>query len=162
SNYFTFSPDIEVNAGAIGNINLSGRADVKGSLSGGGTFNIFSPSTLGAEGRVYLDGASAGCTGTVNLSGGGFGRIAFRRNGGAFNGFDNARVNLDDISVPTANGSGGNPSALGSLSGTANSRFSGAYLGGATTLDIGGLGLDSSFDGVLANGGTGVTHLVKS
>lgn len=155
SNYLTLTPDFEVDAGATGNINFSERCDFEGSLSGGGTFNIFSPSTLGTEGRVYLSGASAKCTGTVNLSGGGNGRIAFVSNGGSFNGFDGARVHLDGVSIFTRNNSGGNTYGLGSLSGTANSRIVGPYYAGSATWNVGGLGDDSEFAGVISNGTTG-------
>lgn len=163
-NYLTLTPNISVDAGATGHLILSQRVNLQGSLSGGGNFNIFSPSTLGTEGRVYLDGASAGCSGTVNLMGGGSGRIAFRTNGGSFNGFNNARVNLDGIAVFTTNNSGGNTHAIGSLSGNATSIFAGAYNAGAgaTTLNIGGLGLDSVFDGVIRNGNSAITHIIKS
>ena len=87
SSYFSLNPNVQVDAGSTGNINLSQRSELNGSLSGGGTFNIFSPSNLGTEGRVYFDGASAGCTGQVNLSGGATspgngGRMVFRANGG--------------------------------------------------------------------------------
>ncbi len=158
----TLMPNIVVDQDATGNLILSQRVNVKGSLSGGGTFNIFSPSTLGTEGRVYLDGASAGCTGTVNLIGGGTGRIAFRSVGGSFNGFNNARVHLDGITVFTSNNSSGNTHAIGSLSGDASSAFAGNYnAAGATTLNIGGLGLDSDFDGAIRDG-LSPTHIVKS
>ena len=160
----TLNPNIVVDAGAVGNLTLSQRVNVRGSLSGGGTFNIFSPSTAGTEGRVYLDGSSAGCTGVVNLSGGGSGRIAFRTNGGAFNGFNSARVHLSGISVYTTNNSFGNTHAIGSLSGESNATFAGAYNAGAgaTTLNIGGLGLDSVFAGLIRDGDTAITAVTKS
>lgn len=162
SNYFTFTPNIEVSTGAVGNVNFSDRCDFNGSLSGGGTFNIFSPSALGTEGRVYFNGASAGCTGNVNLSGGGSGRIAFITNGGSFNGFGSARVNLDGISIFTRNNSGGNTYGIGSLSGTANAHIVGPYYAGSATWNVGGLGLDSEFAGVISNGPTGLqNHLNK-
>ena len=162
SNYFTLAPNIAVNAGAVGNVIFSSRCDFTGSLSGGGTFNIFSPSNLGTEGRVYFSGASAGCTGNVNLSGGGSGRIAFMSNGGSFNGFGNARVHLDGISIFTRNNSGGNSYDIGSLGGTANSRIVGPYYAGSATWNVGGLGDDSEFAGVISNGTTGqLNHLNK-
>jgi autotransporter-associated beta strand protein len=158
----TLNPAIVVDEGATGNLVLSQRVNLRGSLSGSGTFNIFSPSNLGAEGRVYLDGASAGCTGIVNLIGGGSGRIAFRAVGGAFNGFNNARLHLDGINVFTGNNSGGNTYAIGALSGNASSAFSGNYnSAGATTLNLGGLGVDTVFDGTIRDG-LSQTHLIKS
>lgn len=166
SSYLTISPDIKVAAGAVGNINLAQRADLNGSLSGGGTFNIFSPSTLGTEGRVYLNGTTVGCTGTVNLSGGATapgnaGRIAFKSVAGSFNGFDNARVNLSGIDLFTSNGSGGNIHAIGRLGGDANSRMRGSYSGGTTTWAVGGLGGDSTYAGEIMNG-TSTTSLTKT
>ncbi|RYD17716.1 MAG: hypothetical protein EOP88_25125, partial [Verrucomicrobiaceae bacterium] len=156
------NPNIQVDAGSTGNINLSQRAELNGSLSGGGTFNIFSPSNTGTEGRVYLDGASAGCTGTVNLSGGASapgngGRVAFRANGGSFNGFGSARVNLAGIDLFTTNNSGGNTYAIGQLTGDANSRLRSNYLngGGATTWSIGGLNTSTTFAGVIMDGTRG-------
>ena len=167
--YFTLSPDLQVESGATGNINFSQRADVEGSLSGGGTFNIFSPSTLGTEGRVYLKGASAGCTGNVNLSGGATapgngGRISFKANGGSFNGFPNARVHLSGIDLFTANHSSGNTYQVGELSGDANSRLRGNHLpgGGATIWSVGGLGTDATFDGAVLDGLTSITHFDKA
>ncbi len=167
SDYFTLSPDIEVNAGAVGNLNLSSRINLEGSLSGGGVFNIFSPSTLGFEGRAYLDGASAGCTGTVNLSGGATapgngGRIAFRALSGSFNGFPSARVHLAGIDLFTSNYSSGNTYSFGQLSGDANSRIRGAYNpSGATTLSIGHLDTDSEFAGTITEGNGSTTILSK-
>ncbi|GAA5118826.1 autotransporter-associated beta strand repeat-containing protein [Luteolibacter yonseiensis] len=168
------NPNIQVDAGSVGNINLSQRVELNGSLSGGGIFNIFSPSNLGTEGRVYLDGASAGCTGTVNLSGGATspgnaGRIAFRANGGSFNGFGSARVNLSGIDLFTTNNSGGNTYPIGQLGGDANSRLRSNYLngGGATTWSVGGLGTSSTFagaimDGTRADGSNSPTLLTKT
>ena len=155
SNYFTLTPDFEVEAGAVGNINFSERCDYEGSFSGGGTFNIFSPFTLGTEGRVYLSGASADCTGTVNLSGGGNRRIAFKSNGGSFNGFGNARVHLDGVRIYTRNNSGGNTYDIGALSGSADARIIGPYYAGSATWNVGVLGDDTEFAGVISNGTTG-------
>lgn len=169
THYFTLNPNIHVDTGATGNINLSQRAELNGSLSGGGTFNIFSPSTLGAEGRVYFDGASAGCTGNVNLSGGASspgngGRVAFRANGGAFNGFGNARVNLEGIDLFTTNNSSGNTYAIGTLNGDENSRLRSNYLngGGATTWLVGGLDEEALFAGEIMDGITSISHFDKS
>ncbi len=167
SNYLTLTPDISVDAGATGNIVLSQRVELKGALSGGGTFNIFSPSTLGAEGRAYLDGASAGCTGTVNLSGGASaqgagGRIALRALTGAFNGFPSARVHLSGIDLFTQNYSGGNTYSFGRLSGDSSSRIRGAYNNsGVTTLSVGHLGIDSDFAGTITDGSPSATVLEK-
>jgi autotransporter-associated beta strand protein len=162
----TLNPAIEVAAGAVGNLTLSQRVNLKGALSGGGTFNIFSPSNLGTEGRVYLDGASAGCTGTVNLSGGATapgnaGRISFRANGGSFNGFGSARVNLSGIDLFTTNNSGGNTYGIGQLSGDANARLRSNYVGGSTTWSVGGLNTSSTFAGGIMDG-TAVTNLTKT
>ncbi len=166
STTLSLNPNIQVDAGSTGNINLSQRAELNGSLSGGGVFNIFSPSNLGTEGRVYLDGASAGCSGTVNLSGGASapgnaGRIAFRANGGSFNGFGSARVKLSGIDLFTGNSSGGNTYAIGQLAGDANSRLRGSYLGGATTWSVGGLNTSSTFDGSIVDG-TSLTNVTKA
>ncbi len=169
SSYFVLGPNIQVDFGAIGNINLSQRAELNGSLSGGGTFNIYSPSTLGTEGRVYFDGASAGCSGTVNLSGGALapgagGRVVFRINdtGSAFNGFGSARVNLFGIDLFNGNNSAGNVYPVGELGGDANSRMRGNYLngGGATTWSVGGLNTNSTFTGAIMDG-VGLTQLAK-
>ncbi len=163
----TLNPAIEVATGAVGNITLSQRVNLKGALSGGGTFNIFSPSNLGTEGRVYLDGASAGCTGNVNLSGGATapgnaGRISFRKNdGGAFNGFGSARVNLSGIDIFTTNNSGGNTYDIGQLSGDAYARLRSNYVGGSTTWAIGGLNTSSTFAGTIMDG-TALTNLTKA
>lgn len=157
--YFTLNPNVQVDAGATGNINLSQRSELNGSLSGGGTFNLFSPSNLGTEGRVYFDGASAGCTGQVNLSGGATspgnaGRMAFRANGGSFNGFGNAKVNLSGLDLFTTNNSAGNTYTLGELSGDANSRLRSNYLngGGATTWSVGSRNTSTTFAGVIMDG----------
>ncbi len=167
SDYFTLAPDIEVDAGATGNLELSSRCTLSGSLSGGGTFNIFSPSTLGTEGRAYLDGASAGCTGSVNLSGGATapgngGRIAFRALSGNFDGFPSARVNLAGIDLFTQNYSFGNTYSFGELSGDANSRIRGAYNdSGVTALTAGQLGTDSEFAGTISDGMPSATEFSK-
>ncbi|NQX02976.1 autotransporter-associated beta strand repeat-containing protein, partial [bacterium] len=169
SSYFGLNPNVQVDAGSTGNINLSQRSELNGSLSGGGTFNIFSPSNLGTEGRVYFDGASAGCTGQVNLSGGATspgngGRMAFRANGGSFNGFGSAKVNLAGLDLFTTNNSGGNIYALGELSGDANSRLRSNYLagGGATTWSIGSLNTSTQFAGVIMDGIVGISNLTKT
>ncbi|MBK1834172.1 autotransporter-associated beta strand repeat-containing protein [Roseibacillus ishigakijimensis] len=152
SSYFTLSPNLVVEEGAIGRINFSDRCDFEGSLSGGGTFEIFSPSASGTEGRVYFEGSASGATGQVLLSGGGYGRIALVTNGGSFTGFPNAAVHLDGISLFTRNNSSGNSYGLGSLSGTADSRLVGSYYAGPATWNVGSLGLDSEFAGVISNG----------
>ncbi len=159
SSYFGLNPNVQVDAGSTGNINLSQRSELNGSLSGGGTFNIFSPSNLGSEGRVYFDGASAGCTGQVNLSGGATspgngGRMAFRANGGSFNGFGSAKLNLTGLDLFTTNNSGGNTYALGELAGDVNSRLRGNYLngGGPTTWSIGSRNTSATFAGVIMDG----------
>ncbi len=172
--YFSLNPNVQVDAGSTGNINLSQRAELNGSLSGGGTFNIFSPSNLGTEGRVYFDGASAGCTGQVNLSGGASspgngGRMAFRANGGSFNGFGSAKVNLTGLDLFTTNNSGGNTYAFGELAGNANSRLRGNYLngGGPTTWSVGSRNTSATFAGVIMDGtredgSNSPTNLTKS
>lgn len=172
STTLTINPNLQVNAGAVGNLNLSQRVEINGSLSGGGTFNIFSPSNLGTEGRVYFDGASSGCTGIVNLSGGATapgngGRAAFRINdvGSAFNGFGSATLNLTGIDLFTGNNSGGNTYPVGALNGDANSRLRSNYVtgGGATTWTIGGLNTSTTFAGAIMNGVNGAaTHVTKT
>ncbi|MEX1048893.1 MAG: autotransporter-associated beta strand repeat-containing protein [Akkermansiaceae bacterium] len=159
TNAIPFNQNFQVDAGSTGNINLSQRSELNGSLSGGGTFNIFSPSNLGTEGRVYFDGASAGCTGQVNLSGGATslgngGRMVFRANGGSFNGFGSARVALSGLDLFTTNNSSGNTYALGELSGDTNSRLRSNYLngGGATTWTIGARNTNATFAGVIMDG----------
>ena len=165
--YYTLSPNLIVDEGAVGNINLSNRIDIDGSFSGGGTFNIDSPSTLGFEGRAYLRGTSAGCTGFVNLSGGATspgngGRIVFSDNPGDFNGFPNARLNLAGIDLFNGNNSGGNTYGIGTLSGDSSSRLRGAYLGGTTTWQVGSLNEDSEFAGLILDGTSGITALDKN
>ncbi len=174
SSYFTLAPNIHVDSGAVGNINLSKRVELNGALSGGGTFNIFSPSNLGAEGRAYLDGASPAFTGTANLSGGATapgnaGRIAFRASGGSFNGLGNARVHLSGIDLYTSNIGAGSTYAIGQLSGDANSRLKSNYTdaGGATTWSVGGLGTSSTFAGTIMDGtklnlSNSITNLTKT
>ncbi|MES2476549.1 MAG: autotransporter-associated beta strand repeat-containing protein [Verrucomicrobiota bacterium] len=163
SNYLTISPDIKVSTGAVGNLNLAQRADLNGSLSGGGTFNISSASTIN---RVYFKGASANCTGTINLYGINGGSMNFYANGGNFNGFDNGRLNLYGVRVFTHNNGPGNTYAIGSLSGDAAAVFEGSDYAGPTTLNVGSLGLNTTFAGALKNGSDGtntiLTHLIKS
>ncbi|MBB5350570.1 autotransporter-associated beta strand protein [Haloferula luteola] len=167
SNYLTLTPDIVVNTGAVGNLQLSPRITLTGSLSGGGTFNIHSPSTLGTEGRAYLDGASAGCTGTVHITGGATapgngGRIALRALSGDFNGFPSARVHLSGIDLYTQNYSGGNTYEFGQLTTDSSSRLQGAYnASGTTTLSVGHLGSDSEIAGIIQDGAASTTALSK-
>lgn len=155
----SLNPNIQVDAGAVGNINLSQRVNLNGSLSGGGTFNIYSPTTIG---RVYLKGASAGCTGVINLYGINGGSMNFYANGGSFNGFNSGRVNLYGLTLYTHNNSAGNTYGIGSLSGDSTSVFAGSDYAGPTTLSIGGLGLDSTFAGSIRNGTDGTSTILTS
>jgi autotransporter-associated beta strand protein len=141
-----------VNVPSTGTLNLSPRMTLNG-LSGGGVLN------LNVSGTPFnyenFDGSGYGAfTGTLNITGTTAGaQLTLDFNGGAFDGvLSNAVLNLDNVTAIGRHNSTGNSWSIGALNGTASSSLGGSGFGGAETVTIGGLNLDSAFAGSILNG----------
>jgi len=142
-NYLTLANPLLVPDGDTATINLGNSISLTGILTGNGTLNLDVQSGGATE---QFKGNTSAFTGTVNLLGSGGVRLV--ANGGASSGFNNA---LMTINVPVTMGfydnSGGNTYYFGSLAGTNASVALYVYYGGAPTVQIGALNLDSTFAG---------------
>ena len=122
-------------------------------ISGAGTLT-FSGLT---SGRVFtFSGNMSGFTGTVDLGANG-GQFRFN-SGGGNNALGNASAtfNLGSSTGSLVNRNGGVTISLGALSGGSSTTLSGRSNGSgstSTTYSIGGLGVDTTFAGIIANGG---------
>jgi autotransporter-associated beta strand protein len=142
-NYLTLANPLVVPTGSTGNINLGDSINLTGALTGGGTLNL----TVQNGGATdQFKGVGSAFTGTLNLLGSG--GMLFVANGGAFSGFNNA---LTTINAPVTLGfhdnSGGNTYYFGGLAGNNSAAaFYGEY-GGAPTMQVGALNLNTTFAG---------------
>lgn len=142
-----------------------------GGLTGSGTITLISRFgganvTSGANGFRLVAG-NGGFTGTINLQSGTASTVnsfAAYFNGGGFDGnFSGATVNMSNYArIGGVNNSGGNTMTIGALSGDSTTILAGADYAGTHTYNIGGKNLDTSFDGIVANGSAGNANLIKS
>ncbi|MGC3991194.1 MAG: autotransporter-associated beta strand repeat-containing protein [Chthoniobacteraceae bacterium] len=146
---------IVVAAGTSGTVNMGNRMSIGGSASGGGTLNLNINTTVS---RDDLTGAFSGFSGTLNLLGSGGVRLFI--NGGNFDNFGGARVNVGSgvILYPQTN-SGGNTITLGELSGAGT--LSGGSAG-AVVWSVGGSNTSSTFSGTIQNNGSVAAGLTKT
>jgi len=140
-----------VPSGETGTLNLSPRVTLNG-LSGGGTLN------LNVSGTVFnydrLAGSHSGFNGALNITGTVPGAVlSLYFNGGAFDGnLGNATVHLDNVTILGRHNSTGNTLTLGALTGTASAALGGSGYAGNETITVGGLGLNTTYGGSIANG----------
>jgi autotransporter-associated beta strand protein len=125
SNYFFWNLIVPTNS--TGTLNGDGRCFLNGTLTGGGTLNLYVPYV-----RMELDGSWAAFTGRINAS-----NSDFRFNN--LSGLPNAALNLNGNTGYCLNGS----LVVGELSGNASS-----YLN-STAWTVGGRNTDATFAGVI-------------
>ena len=150
-----------VNVPTTGTLNLSPRMTLNG-ISGGGVLN------LSVSGTPFnyenLNGAAySGFTGTLNVTGTVAGALLTANfNGGSFDGnLSGMLFNLDNVTLQGRHNSSGNTLTIGALSGTATSSLGGSGYAGNETIVIGGLNLNTTFAGSIANG-VAVTTVSKT
>ena len=151
---------VVVPEGESGTVSFSPRMALS-SVSGAGELTLKIPGTSFVYDR--LNGAYAGFTGTLNVTGLVAGALlTLEHNGGAFDGnLGGARVRLDNVTLQGRNNSGGNTVAFGTLSGSASAHLAGSGYAGGHTYTVGALNQDSAFDGTISDGVT-QTSLNKS
>ncbi len=147
ANNADFNTPLFVGAGQTGTLLLTERTVIDGALTGSGTLNVSATSTIA---RDYWDGSAANFKGTINVYGGK--RIDLRSNGGAFDSFTNATLNIDNAEVGGYNYSTGKTFYIGALSGTATAILTGSVYGGSGTFVVGSKNLDTTFAGTIRNG----------
>jgi autotransporter-associated beta strand protein len=147
TNTLSQSAGIHIPAGNLARVNTGARFSLSGSLTGDGDFdyNVQTPFS-----RVDMKGATSAFAGDLNFTGSGGVRLFF--NGGSFNGFDNAHVNVDDtVSLQPQTNSGGNTCNIGALSGSGT--LSGGTAG-AVGYVIGGSNMRTTFSGDITGNAT--------
>jgi len=142
-NTFTLGAPLDIPSGQSAQLNTGNRFNWTGALTGSGTLNMAVQTTVT---RVDMKGSASGFAGNLNFTNSGGVRLVI--NGGSFDNFGNARVNLDgSVSLQPQTNSGGNTIPIGSLSGTSAAAALGTGTAGSPTWQIGGLNLTSSFAG---------------
>ncbi len=154
--------DLVVPTGFTGTLNCDSRCSIRGTLSGGGTLNLYIPDT-----RTGIDGDWSAFTGQINAS--------TDANGGEFrigNSYSptglplaamNLAANVNLRYVGTVDTGAGSKVALGSLNGAAGSILQGGPTTGRTfTWEIGQGNTDSVFQGAISEQAAGcITALTK-
>ena len=166
SSYDNLTAALVVPTGATATLNADARVDIYGTLSGGGTLNLFIPSN-----RTSIFSNCAAFTGVLNaLTASGYAELRMSQ---AYNpsGFPNTTVNLGENVVAVFTGNinqgAGTTIPIGALAGAATSRllggpdFAGARL---VTYRIGGTGADTVFAGRILeqNAAVNNTSIVKT
>jgi autotransporter-associated beta strand protein len=127
-----------------------------GNIGGtGSTVNFNMVGTAGLVTSLDRDWALGGAPAVVNFKGTTVGtqaQVRMRINGGSFGGFGAVPITLDNTLLFTNTNSGGNPLALGSLTGNATSTLQGGAAGTVVSYQIGGLNTDTVFAGNVTTG----------
>jgi fibronectin-binding autotransporter adhesin len=149
--YFVGPWNLNVPAGATGQLRLSGRGTITGSLTGSGTLTVWIPFV-----RMHFNGNWSAFTGRINVTG-----AEFRVNNTA--GYGNAHVDLADGVLMYSRTTSGATIPIGALSGSTGAVVSagfGSSLGAqnAVTWRVGTRNTDATFAGVIQ----GTTVLVKT
>jgi len=141
-----------VDEGDTATINLSAKTALGGGL-GGGTVNIKAKGTAGGTSGNYFNGAWSGFTGVLNVTGTVAGaQCDLNINGGGFDNFGAAVLNLDYVKMQSRHNSGGNTIAIGALNGTATATLGGSGYAGGATYEIGARNEACVFSGALTDG----------
>ncbi|WP_052572787.1 autotransporter-associated beta strand repeat-containing protein [Haloferula sp. BvORR071] len=143
-----------VPTGASGRLNADGRCSLTGSLTGGGTFDYYTPYV-----RTDLKGNWSAFSGRINVLGGGDG--GEMRISNTF-GYGAAAISAGADCYIYYNVSSSSPTLdIGELSGGASSGLGGGPTAGRTvTWRVGGKNTDATFEGAIVNG-TGTTAVTK-
>lgn len=153
--------NMDVPSGATGTLEVDARCDLKGKLTGGGTFRFRLPS--GAI-RASILGDWSGFSGTVEATAIS-GSAEFRLYNG--NGLPAAALSLGNgvtaLWPGGLNTGTGTFVSFGELSGTASSTLMGGTVGGRQiTYRVGGRGTDATFAGTISEQTNGLTNLIKT
>ena len=156
--------NLDVPSGATGTLELDARCDLRGKLTGAGTFRYKLPS--GAI-RASIHGDWSGFSGTVEataISGSADFRISPDYN---WPGLPAAALSLGNGITTYWSGNlntgSGTFVSFGELSGTASSTLKGGSIGGRQiTYRVGGRGTDATFAGTISEQANGLTNLIKT
>ncbi len=156
--------NLNVPSGATGTLELDARCDLRGKLTGAGTFRYKLPS--GAI-RTSIHGDWSGFSGTVEataISGSAEFRISPDYN---WPGLPAAALSLGNGITAywsgNLNSGSGTFVSFGELSGTASSTLKGGTVGGRQiTYRVGGRGTDATFAGTISEQTNGLTNLIKT
>ena len=133
-------------------VNLSARTALGGG-AGSGTVNLMIKGTAPDTSGDYLTGSWSGFSGTLNITGVvPNAQTGLNINGGGFDNFGAATVNLDAIKMQSRHNSSGNIIAIGALNGTSAAWLAGSSYAGGATYSIGGKNEDCVFSGTLSDG----------
>ncbi len=133
----------DVPAGNSATIATGNRVVLSGAVTGAGTLTYLVQTTVT---RANFKGPMAAFTGDLNFTGSGGVRLFF--NGGAFNGFDGASVDIGgSVSLQPHTNSGGNIFNIGALSGTSTTANLSGGDAGTATIIVGGNGESTSYAG---------------
>ncbi|MEQ1859288.1 MAG: autotransporter-associated beta strand repeat-containing protein [Chthoniobacteraceae bacterium] len=150
----TLTPVIDIPAGNAATINSGNRFSLNGALTGAGTLNYNVQTTVS---RADLKGATAAFSGRINFTNSGGVRLFF--NGGSFNGFDDASVDVGgSVSLQPQTNSGGNTCNIAALSSASASANLAGGTAGAVAYVVGSNGNSTTFAGAI----TGNAALAKT
>ncbi len=147
----TLSAGINVDEGDSATLNSGNRLNLTGALTGAGNLDFNVQTTVS---RFELKGATAAFAGRINFINSGGVRLFF--NGGSFNGFDNAWVDLGgSVSLqPQTNSAPGNTLNIKTLSGSsANANLAGGTAG-AVAYVVGSGNQSTTFAGSITGNAT--------
>ena len=146
----TLSAPIDVPAGHAATLNSGNRLALSGALTGAGTLNCRVQTTVN---RFDFSNATAAFAGNLNFTNSGGVRLFF--NGGSFNGFDAASVDVGgNVSLQPQTNSGGNTLNIGALSGSSSTASLAGGTAGAVAYLIGANGADTTFAGAITGNAT--------
>jgi rhamnogalacturonan endolyase len=161
ADYDSESWNINIPAGSTGNINADSRIDMHGTVTGGGTLNLYVPwirTTLWGNWGNFLGQLNV----TTNTSTGGDFRMANS------NGYPNASINLGPKVNMYSNLNAAGTYSVGALTGDATATLEGINYNGATPgaytnlWSVGGLNMSGTFAGYIVNGTSpSITGIIK-
>jgi autotransporter-associated beta strand protein len=150
----TLSPAINVPVGNTATINTGNRIVLNGAVTGSGALNYNVQTTVS---RVDLKGATAAFNGQIHFTNSGGVRLFY--NGGSFNGFDNASLDVGgSVSLQPQTNSGGNTCNIAALSGTSSNANLAGGSAGAVAYVIGSNNNSTTYAGTI----TGNASLAKT
>ena len=143
SSTLNIAAPLVISAGEVATLCTGRRIQLSGALTGSGDLTLVHQ---GTDSYVQLRGAMNAFTGILNLVfRGSSGALTTVFNGGSFNGWGGATVNLGaGITVNPYTNSGGNNFPIGALFGSGTL---GGGSAGAPVYQLSGLGMDTVFDG---------------
>ena len=143
---------LTVTNGDTATVNCSART-VLGGAVGNGVINVNARGTASGTSGNYLNGPWGTFAGTLNVKG----LVANAQcdlniNGGSFDNFGAASLNLDAVKMQSRHNSGGNTIAIGALNGTTSATLGGSSYAGGATYEIGARGEACVFNGAVRDG----------